>query len=140
MTGGFKISVNEQELLEFIDSRLDEVADVIFTKSQENIVAKGIIDEGTLLKSGNINREFLNKTIVYSTPYADSIEFGRLPGSMPPVDSIKEWVRRKLGYKEESEITRIAWAIAKDIKENGSEPRPFLTPAIEEAKLRLKLK
>ena len=115
---GFKLKIDEKELLDLIDKQLDDVADFIFTKSQQNIVNKGIVDEGTLLKSGNINRKFLDKQIIYSVPYADSIEFGRLPGTMPAVDPIKGWIRRRLGVRDEKEVNKIAWAIAQDIKKN----------------------
>ena len=132
----FTLKVDEQEILEAIDRQLDEVVDFIFTKSQLNIQNLGIIDEGTLLKSGNINRKFLDKEIVYTVPYADSIEFGRVPGFMPPVEPIKGWIKRKLGIRNEAEVNKISWAIAQDIKKNGTDPRPFLTPAINEARVK----
>lgn len=137
---GFKIHIDKNELLKVIDSKMDEIVDDIFANSQQNIVNNSIIDEGTLLKSGNINRQFLNKQIVYSVPYADTIEYGRLPGSMPPIESIKGWVRRKLGINDDKEITRIAWAISKDIEKNGTQPRPFLTPAIDSARIKYNAK
>jgi hypothetical protein len=126
-----QIKLDEDAILAAIDKKLDEIASNIFATSQEQIVQKGIIDEGTLLKSGNINREFLQKTIIYSAPYSDSIEFGRLPGSMPPVEMIKAWVLRKGISTDEKEAQRIAWAIATDIKEYGLDPRPFMSPAVE---------
>lgn len=125
------IKLDEKAILQAIDTKLDEIASNIFANSQEQIVQKGIIDEGTLLKSGNINREFLQKTIIYSAPYSDSIEFGRLPGTMPPVDMIKAWVLRKGISTNEKEAQRIAWAICQDIKTYGLDPRPFLSPAVE---------
>lgn len=125
------ISVDGDAILKAIDEKLDEIVDEVFADSQVIIVDKNIIDEGTLLKSGNIQREFLSKTITYSVPYADVMEFGRLPGSMPPVDPIKDWVRRKGLATEEKDVNRIAWAVAKDIEKNGMEPRPYLGPATE---------
>lgn len=137
----FKVEINKQELIKLIDEKLDEIADDIFANSQQNIVDKGIIDEGTLLKTGNVNREELKKTIVYPVPYADTIEFGRMPSDkMPPLESLKAWVKRKGIAVDEKEINSIAWAIAQDIKNNGQEPRPFLGPAIEQTKTRFKLK
>lgn len=132
------LKIDDKSLAEALDFEMDKIADQIFADSQNNIVQKNIIDEGTLLKSGTINRRFLNKEIVYDVPYADSIEFGRTPGSMPPVDPIKDWVRRKGIARTETEVNSIAWAIAKDIKVNGQEPRPFLGPAIEKARARIK--
>ena len=133
-----KLKVDSNSLSEAIDKQLDEVADFIFQKSQENIVNKSIIDEGTLLKSGNINRKPFNKEIIYPVIYADSIEFGRIPGSMPPIEPIMNWIRRKLGISDEKEVRRIAFAISTDIKTNGLFPRPFLGPAIESAKAQFK--
>ena len=135
---GFKIEIDEKKLLETIDSKLDEITDNVFTNSQENIVQKGIVDEGTLLKSGNITRKFLEKTITYGALHSDVIEFGRLPGTMPPLEPIKDWVRRKGLARDEKRISRIAWAIIQDIKKEGQTPRPFLSPAIETEKNNLR--
>lgn len=134
----FNLKVDKNELIKVIDSKMDEIADFIFAESQKNIVKQNIIDEGTLLKSGNINRSLLNKQIVYPVPYSDSIEFGRLPGKMPPIEPLKGWVRRVLGINDEQEVNRIAWLIAQDIKQRGQDARPFLRPAIESAKIRFK--
>lgn len=134
----FKIHVDKDAIIDVIDKKMDEVAEDIFSKSQSNIVDMGIIDEGTLLKTGNLNREYLQKTIIYPVPYAESIEFGRLPGSMPPVDSLQGWVKRKLAIRDEAESRNIAFAIATDIKKNGQRPRPFLGPAVESVKNKIK--
>ena len=129
------VEIKSRALEEFSERLLDEVSDFIFQKSQEIIVEKGIIDESTLLKSSHGPIRSKGKRVInYAVPYADSIEFGRLPGSQPPVDPIKNWVRRKLGVKDEKEVNRIAWAIATDIKKNGLLPMPYLQPAIEAAK------
>lgn len=132
-----KIERDINGLLEAIDSKLDEVADDVFFYSQQNIVDQGLIDRGTLLKSGNINREFLRKQVIYSAVHAEPTEFGRLPGSMPPVDSIKEWVKRKGLTIDDKKINSIAWAISMDIKQNGIVPRPYLRPAVEKKRAEL---
>jgi len=126
-----KLSAKDTEGL--LDQVMDDIVDSIFAESQENIVKLGIVDEGTLLGSGEVKREFLKKQITYTTSYADTIEFGRIPGSMPPVDSLKGWIRRKLGVQDEKKVTSIAWAIATDLKKNGTMPRPYLGPAIDKA-------
>lgn len=134
----FKIQVNERDILDAIDARMDEIVDRIFADSQNIIVEKDIIDEGTLLKSGNINRDYLSKEIVYSVPYASVIEFGRTPGTFPPIEPIKQWLLRKLIVADEKEAQRVAFLIARDIKLRGQEPRPFLVPAIERYKKSVK--
>jgi len=136
--GVFKIHIDPDSFDEAVNEKMDEIADDIFANSQRNIVDFKIVDEGTLLKTANINRYFLHKEIVYQVPYADEIEFGRLPGSQPPLEPIKDWVRRKQIATEEKDINRIAWAIVKDIKENGKTPRPFLSPAIEQVRSKRK--
>lgn len=133
-----KIHIDKQEILNAIDKKMDAIADDVFAKSQEFIVQQEIVDEGTLLKTGNLNRTFLEKTVVYPVPYADTIENGSMPGEeTPDIESLEGWVKRKLGVTNQGEARYIAKRIAKDLKENGRQPRPFLGPAIESVKNRL---
>ena len=118
--------VVEEEILKFINN----IADEIFAESQQNLVRDGKIDTGTLLKSGNINRLKDGAEIVYIAPYADDVEFGRLPGSMPPSDRLEKWVRRKLGV-DRSKSKGVAFAVARAIKERGIQPAPYLRPAAD---------
>ena len=118
------------EHLDALDKAFDDAVEEAFSFSQE-IVAEHT-DEGTLLKSGHLELKWLDKSIVYDAIHAGVREFGRTPGSMPPVSAIEGWVKRKrsnFGIKNESEIKSIAWAIAKTIKEEGTEPAPYLRPA-----------
>jgi HK97 gp10 family phage protein len=83
--------------------------------------------------------------------YSSAVEFGRSPGTMPPVgDGSKEgilyWVRRKgiargwsvktrrmskaTDAQKQAEIS-MAWAIAKKIEQRGTQPQPFMRPAHE---------
>ena len=124
-------SVFVERALEQIDVKLDEIADFIFSKSQESIVIQGISDEGTLLQSGNIERDFLHKRIVYHAVHAAPIEFGTFP-HMPPVKPLQAWAKRKLGIRE-PENKSVGWAIAKTIEKEGMSPKPFLRPALEQA-------
>lgn len=71
--------------------------------------------------------------LAYDAIHARPVEFGTEP-HMPPVEAIEGWVRRRLGEKDRKKANRIAWAIAIDIKKNGSQPRPFLRPAIDTGK------
>jgi hypothetical protein len=57
---------------------------------------------------------------VYSDlPSAETLEVGRRPGRMPPVDVIYAWARRKLGISDFG----IAFAIARAIGRDGSPKR-----------------
>ena len=120
---------NEQATDEAIDQMLNEIVDKIFSESQENIIRYGAVDTGHMLRSGNVNRKFLEKEIVYSAPYAVSVEYGREPGSMPPVQPIKKWLMRKF-HMREKEAENTAWAIAKKIQKSGTRARPFLRDAV----------
>jgi len=121
---------NEAVILQEIDKLMDNIVDKIFQRSQENLIREGKVDTGTLLKTANINREFLKKEIVFPALYADVIEYGRAPGSMPPVEALEKWVMRKLGI-EKKKAKSVCWAIAMAIKQRGMAATPFLRPAIE---------
>ena len=115
-----------EDLLKIIDQEIDRIADEIFAESQRNLVDDEKIDTGNLLKTANVNREFLHKTIIYPAPYADVVEFGRQPGSMPPVSAIAQWAQRH-GI---SDPEKTAWAIANAIKARGIKPTFYLTDAV----------
>ena len=129
----------EQVFLKQLDNYMNDFTDRIFQLSQENLANDNKIDTGNLLKSGNVHRGFLNKEIVYTAPYSDTIEFGRLPGTMPPVNALINWVKRKLGVTNQKQAISTAWAIATAIKQRGLEPSPFMQPAIDQAKVEFKL-
>lgn len=121
----------EQEIMQEMDAWMDDFADRVFELSQKNLVLEGKIDTGNLLKTGNLNRQFLKKEIVYSAQYAINVHDGRARGTMPPVEPLIKWARRKLG----AENPRAAgWAIAMSIKERGIQPTPFLLNALQQAK------
>ncbi len=135
-----------------VDKFMDIVADRIFQLSQENLVkphikdfksgrSKTIIttDTGNLLKTANINRNFLKKEIVYPAPYASDVEFGNSGIQVMPEDLMK-WVRRKLfkGKGKESTVLKTAKNIAEALALRGQSPDPYLSPAISQAKMEFK--
>ena len=122
----------EDVILEEIDKVLDDFIDRVFQLSQENLIRDGKADTGLLLKSGNINRSFLDKEIVYTAPHAEPIEYGRTPGTMPPYHVLIGWVRRKLKIHDIKEARSVAFAVAMAIKQRGMDQSPFLRPAIEQ--------
>ena len=65
--------------------------------------------------------------------YASWVEFGRLPGKMPPVDMIAEWVRQKK-IASGKELMKAAWAIAMSIKRRGIKPKSFLRKAADDSR------
>jgi hypothetical protein len=115
---------------------MDDVADYIFTRSQEN--AAKLTDTGELLTSGFIEKSFLHKVIGYRSPHAVYVEYGTHP-HMPPVDVIKAWAGRKHLAKGK-ELDSVAWAIARHIEKYGTPPQPFFRPAIQSALSKFKLR
>lgn len=116
-----------------VDAGLDDIVDFIFEKSQAAVPK----DEGTLQKSAlPIRRDWHEKYLEYRAFYAEYIEYGTDPRErMPPVDAIERWVRRK-GIASGKDARGVAFAIARSIQKNGTEPHPFLRPARNEADVR----
>jgi hypothetical protein len=149
----------EGDLLKALSRGFDDNIDRGFQRSQE-LILKQSFDEGILLRSGHIIKTGeLERVISYEALHALFVEFGATyTDKMPPLQVIYEWVRRKkLQSKNPESLNKIKswlkkegiiesvktkdsdyWAmafyIAKDIKEHGLEPRPFMRPAVEEMK------
>jgi hypothetical protein len=145
--------MDEEILQKKLDKAAEEIADRIFQISQEN-VARQSVDTGQLLGSGDIEKTGVlgERRIIYRSPYAAAIEYGSDP-HMPPVEPLKGWAHRKLGLPYDAgsslkwnpdntlSIKRnknkgptaddAAWAIAMTIKKEGTEPKPFLRPAVD---------
>ena len=115
-----------------LDNELDILIDDIFVLSQELIVQNGTSDTGALLISGKVEKNFLQKRIVYDAPHAVPIEFGTDPHyvSKEGIMGIKKWAQRKLGLSEKK-AERAAYAIANNILKKGTDPQPYLRPAAE---------
>ena len=116
-----------------IDHGLNDIVDLIFEKSQRLVPR----DESTLAKSAlPIRKDWLEKELEYRAFYAEYIEYGTDPRErMPPVDAIERWVKRK-GIAKGKNIRSTAFAIARSIQKNGTQPHPFLRPAVNEANVR----
>ncbi len=129
------MATNEEVILKELDKEMDLFVDRVFQLSQERLIDDGKTDTSNLLRSGNIIRRKLEKEIIYSAPYADVIEFGRHPGTMPPSDQLVKWVQRKLHVRDIKEAKRVAFAIALSIKKRGMDPSPYLQPAINQTNI-----
>lgn len=94
--------------------------------------AKGrvAVDRGGLRNSitYRLDEDGLGGVVGTNSEYARATEFGRLPGSMPPVEPLIAWARRK-GFDDPEAA---GWAIAKHMEAFGTDPRPFLFPSFEE--------
>lgn len=97
------------------------------------------MDTGSLAKSYSVDMKERGgekvAVIGSNAVYAAAVEFGRNPGSMPPVSQLFGWVQRKVmgirglkGGKAET-IEGVAYKIADSIARNGTDPHPHLIPA-----------
>lgn len=139
---GVKLSEKgKQQLKQAAIEKVREIADAIFEESQKNLVRpiwQGhiISDRGELLKTAFIKHLPASSVIIYPVLYAEFVEFGRAPGSYPPISMIEGWAKRKLRVSPK-EADKIKFAIAQKIKAEGIAPRPFLRNAVESVSARL---
>jgi len=143
-------SYNQEQILKAVNNWMDNYIDTIFQYSQENlsephlktfksgkVMVVTTTDTGMLMGSGSVNHKFLDKTIRYSAPYAEDIEYGST-SAIVDEDQIYKWVKRKLlnnkyTNKEEWKIRRVAKNIVKSLKERGISADSFIRPAIQKA-------
>ena len=116
--------------------KINDMADLIFQLSQENLIKDGKLDTANLLKSGNVNRLPDGAQIVYTAPYAEDVEFGRTANKVEESvgelqDNLDGWVKRKLGIKDVKKRRTTAFFVARAIKKRGIQPSPYLKPAAE---------
>lgn len=115
----------DERALDDLDSRLDDLADFIFTRSQENCP----VDVGNLKRSGTVSHQPFEKEIMYAAPYAAYVEYGTAP-HMPPWRKLIRWAKRTFNVSQK-EAERAAKAVAWKIYHHGTEPHPYLRPAID---------
>ncbi len=120
----------EEQILKAVDQIMDQIIDEIFAESQQNLLDDDKYDTGFLFKTANVNRKFLEKEIVYPANYAETVHYGRNPGSMPPPQALEKWVRRKLKVPKK-DVRHVAFKIAMSIKQRGIMPTPYLERAVE---------
>jgi len=108
-----------------LTDKVMEIANYMFSVSQESIVSNGTSDTGSLLQSGVPPHWEGNKIVFgYSAPHAVHIEYGTLPHWVP-IEPLIGWSERKLGLPK-PEATSAAYAIRAKIAKEGQMPQPFL--------------
>ena len=151
-----------------IESRFDKnkidglprIGQYAVEKIREQIIAKKITATGRTQRSlrYSVDGEKALRIIADAGDRApiSSLQYGREPGKMPPITSIKEWIEAKrITYKaiackrqpsvnwkpkytpQERGLNSLAWAIASKIKKVGTErhinPDPTVyTPVLDE--------
>ena len=144
-----------------IESRFDKnkidglprIGQYAVEKIREQIIAKKITATGRTQRSlrYSVDGEKALRIIADSGDRApiSSLQYGREPGKMPPVSSIKEWIEAKrITYKsiayirqpsinwkpkytpQERGLNSLAWAIASKIKKAGTERHRTPDPTV----------
>lgn len=127
-------------VIEYGQKLAREIGDFIFTESQENLIADGKVDTSNLLLSGSIEEKKEEVIIKYDAPYSKAVNNGTKPHGMNS-QLLEGWVRRKINPGSEQEVKKIAFLIARKIRQRGTVPSFFMDKAIAfaESKFGIKL-
>ena len=125
-----KTNETEKMILDGVDRGMDDLVDFIFARSQELVA----VDEATLKKAGHVERAYLKKSIEYDAPHASYIEYGTRP-HFPPIEPLAAWAVRVLQVPK-AEAQQVGYLIARKIAAVGTEPQPFLRPAVDLGKVK----
>lgn len=145
--GDFDITVDASEWLRFAD-RVDGARPLLgrhmtaAMDSSLDLVIEWMAEE-TPVNTGALRGSWtkdifgipMNLHGIAMTPlaYGLPVETGRKPGTMPPVDAIKLWAKRKLNLSGD-ELDMAAWAIARHIGAHGTEGAFMVEKAYNRAK------
>ena len=120
--------------LDQVNDQIKKVTFNVAADAQQNVKDNGSIATSNLINS--ISTRFKNSKygeigiVKVNAIYGAAVEFGRKAGGMPPVTPLITWVRKKI-ESDPIMAKSIAFAIAKSIAKNGTQPRPFLIPAFK---------
>jgi len=128
---------------------LREIADMLVTEITANLTRPMpweaerrpdpgdtlISDTGSLLRSIRVEENADGFVVVIDMPYADVIEFGAPPHSVP-IEPLIRWAKRKL-KKSDKGAENFAWAVKNTIARFGQNPHPYVRPAVEVIKQKL---
>lgn len=92
---------------------------------------------GKLRSSGHVKPIPKGHKAEFESNYARYVEFGRRAGKFPPIDPIRDWVR-KVGMASGENVNSIAFLVARKIAQKGTRKQPFLRPAFERERMRFK--
>jgi hypothetical protein len=102
------------------------------------------VDRGAYRRGFKARDDANGCKIVNTVRYAPAIEWGRAPGTMPPILALAEWVERKglvpraragkksgwTSWDRRQGALQIAWLIARKIKARGTEARRIIARSL----------
>lgn len=122
----------------------------IIADAQENLRHNKSVVTGLLRQSGKVESNRARKEVTVGffdtrnrKGYATYVEYGRRAGKFPPLDMIEQWVRKKgsgtraAARRSEKELRSAAFLIARSIAQNGTQPHPFFTPALDKNRTKI---
>lgn len=115
-------------------------------KLQQQLFRKGLILEGMIKKRSPVytgqykalweTRKNEDGSVSIVNPQGDkgrALEYGGGAGQWPPLDELRQWVRRKIGPED---VDTVTYFIGEKIESQGINPQPHIRPAIREFKSR----
>ena len=115
----------DKNLIKKLDEKVAKIAYRVLQESNNILIKENHVYTGNIIDSSGVEKvsDGVYK-VIYDTPYATALEYGRLPGSMPPVELLEKWGERKLGK------VGLGWPVAVKIKNRGTSPVRFLKRAV----------
>lgn len=88
---------------------------------------------GLLARSIQVQEvDAMTMQVIAGTDYASAVELGRKPGPMPSVRNIRDWLQAVGGDID------MAFPVAYSIGQKGTLAKPFMKPALEKNKNRIR--
>lgn len=84
---------------------------------KETFLIKNLNDTGGAVNSLEVIE---SENALVGNDYIYFLDQGRRPGSFPPVDNIREWVRNKLNVSDK-EVNGVAYVVGRKIANEGTE-------------------
>lgn len=106
---------------EILKSAEEKVFDEFLLLRQELVekhIELGMEASGKWIRSLEVLKTDMSTKLI-GEKYTEQLVYGRKPGTLPPVNAIKEWIEEK-GITSDLSTTSLAWAIAMKIKRDGT--------------------
>jgi len=128
---GMHVTIDKKQVEEALDEILEKIAEMFLEECKKSIKMLDAIASKQLINSGKVKKEDRGVYVVeFDAPYAGYVEFGTFPREKyPPHEKIAKWLMDKFGY-DKRKANKLAWAIMKKIKDEGTPPKPFIRMTI----------
>lgn len=104
--------------------------------------AKRLAPKSMSTLTNSIRAEKVNDLHFFVAPgvdYAPWVEGGRKPGKLPGFrKGLLDWIKKEIKPANDKELERLGFAISRAIGRRGIKPQPFMQPAFDNKKDRVK--